>query len=108
MKLPTIEFQVRGWEIKDMVEKDEEYQPILVDGKPIITDTWVILYVAIGEKEFPIEMEYKEFKELVFPKVFEPLFQIWKAVTPDSPLFSRREITLDWLAAEKLRHCTGD
>lgn len=99
--LPVVELRIIGWEIKHFMEKDEEFNIILVDGKPIITDSWVILQVLEGQREFPIEMELKDFEEVVLPKALDPCIRFWRSVQVGHPLFPRREAMLERLLRTK-------
>ncbi len=103
MRLPTLELQVTGWEIKELLEKDEEYKVVLINGKPNVLDAWVIVSVRVGTHEFPIEMELREFEKFVLPKALDPLIRFWQTVGTGHPLFPRREETMQRLLETKER-----
>lgn len=99
--LPTLELRIIGWEIKRLLDKDDDGNVILVDGKPTIFEEWVILQVALGRDQFPMEMELEDFERAVLPKVLDPCIRFWRSVEVGNPLFPKRAAMLEKLLKTK-------
>lgn len=100
-----LEFQVLRWEVRHFYEKDENFNFVLVGGKKVSLDAWVVLTVTVkGRSEFPLEMELTDFEESVLPKVLNPLIRFWREVAAGHSLFARRESMLAWLLEQKAQY----
>lgn len=106
MLLPGFDLQVTGWERKYFVEKDEDYNPVLKDGKPIILDAWVLVSVLVSGKEIVIEVDEADFDALILPRILDPLIRFWRSVTVGHALFARREAMLTFLLEQKAQYPT--
>ncbi len=104
MLFPGFELQVLRWERKYLVEKDEDYNPVMVNNEPIILDAWVIITVLAGKKEFNIEVDEPEFNKNILPKILDPLIRFWRSVQVGHALFRRREEMLTFLIEQKAQY----
>lgn len=104
MLLPGFELQVWKWERKYFIEKDEELNPVLKDGKPIILDAWVIVTVLCGGKKLNIEVDEKDFDKNILPRVLDPLIRFWRSITVGHALFPERESLLAFLLDQKAQY----
>lgn len=98
------ELQALRWEVRHFYDKDEDFNFILVDGNKVSIDAWVVLTVWTGEREFPIELELKDFEELVLPAILDPMIRFWREVPVGHRLFAKRESTLAWLLEQKAQY----
>ena len=104
MMLPGFELQVLRWERKYFIEKDEDYNPVLKDGKPIILDAWVIVSVIGSGKRFNIEVDEPDFDANILPRILDPLIRFWRSIEVGHPLFRERESTLAFLLEQKAQY----
>lgn len=104
MMLPGFELQVWKWERKHLVEKDEEYNPVIKDGKPVIMDAWVILTVVSGGRKFNIDVDEPDFDKNILPFVLDPLIRFWRSIGVGHALFSERENMLAFFLEEKAQN----
>lgn len=94
MSMPNLDLPIVRWEIKEIFEKDDDFNVILKDGKPIVADSWVILYVSVGGVEVAMEVEREPFEKRLLPLFLEPTVNYWRTMKPDHPLFPLRAATL--------------
>ena len=99
--MTDLDFQVLRWEVRHFYEKDENFNFVLVDGKQVSIDAWVVMTVRSGQSEFPVELELADFEKNVLPKVLDPLIRFWRSIGTGHPLFAKRESTLAWLLEQK-------
>jgi hypothetical protein len=104
MSFPGFELQVLKWERKYFVEKDEDFNAILKDGKPIILDAWVIVTVLVGGKKFTLEVDEPDFDKNVLPRVLDPLIRFWRSIEVGHALFGERETMLSFLLEQKAQY----
>lgn len=104
MLLPGVELQVLKWERKYFHEKDEAYNIVLKDGKPIILDAWVIVTVLAGGKKFNVEVDEADFDAFILPSVLDPLIRFWRSIEVGHALFGERETMLSFLLEQKAQY----
>lgn len=100
---PGFELQVLRWERKHLVEKDEDFNPVLKDGQPILLDAWVIVTASTGGRKFNIEVDEADFDKNILPRVLDPLIRFWRSIEVGHALFTEREATLAFLLEQKAR-----
>lgn len=100
VKAPTLGLPVLRWEYRELPEKDEKFQIVYRDGKPVICMSWVIIYLQAPDgTEFEVEVERKEFDAYLFPQLLLPSLLFWRQVRPGDALYPQRSKWLPLLEA---------
>lgn len=101
---PTLELPIVRWEYKLLYEKDEDFEIVFRNGKPVIGDEWVVLYfLAPDGSEIEAQFDKAPFDRFIFPMLFEASISYWLALTPADPLYERRDDILENLMELKQR-----
>lgn len=104
MPLPVLELRVLRWEVREFLEKDENFVLVVKDGKHVVLDSWVVVTVAIGSHEFPLEVDLKDFESGLLPQILDPMIRFWREVPVGHSLFPKRGIALEWLLTQKAKY----
>jgi hypothetical protein len=104
MTLPILELQVLRWEVREFLEKDENFVLVVKDGKHVVLDSWVVLTVAVGSHEFLVEVDLADFEKSILPVILDPMIRFWRAIEVGHSLFPKRVAALDWLLAVKAKY----
>lgn len=104
MMLPGFELQVWKWERKLLIEKDEEFNPVMKDGKPVIYDSWIILTVVVGGSKFNVDVDTVHFDKNILPTILDPLIRFWRSISVGHSLFPERENMLAFFLEEKAQN----
>jgi len=104
MVLPVLELQVLRWEVREFLEKDENFVLVVKDGKHVVLDSWVVLTIVVGGHECLIEVDLADFEKSILPRILDPMIRFWRAIEVGHSLFPKRVAALDWLLAVKAKY----
>lgn len=106
---PTVALPVLHWEYKEIHEKDELFELVLVDGVPVIADAWVELWVLAPDgEEIRFDIDRTPFDRFILPMLLYPSILFWQGVKQGDPLYSKKAAALEQLNSYKgLLEATG-
>lgn len=105
-RTPTLTLPLIRWEYRELYEKDENYDVVLVEGEPTVVDAWVTAYFLVPDgSEICAEFDRAPFDRFIFPALFAASVAYWEEMSASDPLFPRRSAILEEL--EEMRKRLG-